>query len=268
MNKAEKINAILEVVNRGIPKRTLEPQLNGRTIRQMLRGERVTERKVEEIYANLQTCQERMEAAKRKSSGYQEMYPEVGKEVKIKAVLEAVASGKCAKYGLDPGGTGNAIRDLQRGISVGIGKLNEMYDNLLKMSCKADKRRKKRATMASAQVSSIKQPTGSDKEPSSRLSGKLREQEKQVAFLVDKVATLEAKIGELTMRLEQANLPLKIAGITVVQKSDRIGGRAYLRWYGQCRHQGKQRWIYIGKDKNRATEKITQWISKNEWNGQ
>lgn len=258
MKTEEKIKAILDAVNAGTPKRQLELPSNGRTIRQMLRGERVTERKVEEIYANLQAYQSNQEEAKRKRANYHEMYPEVAKETKISAVLGAVASGRCAKCRLDPAGTGNAIRDLQQGLGVGICKLNEMYDNLLKMSGKAPKRRAK----TKAERPEKKGNGGPD------LERKVQEQEKQLAYLLDKVAGLEAKIGELSVALEQANLPQKIAGMTVVQKTDVIGGRAYARWYGMCRHQGKQRWIYIGKDKKRAAEKIEQWIAKNKWTGQ
>ena len=272
MTKDEKIAAIVEAVNSGVCKRKLDPKLNGRDVRNLLNGESVTERKIDEIYENLQAHQENSDVGKDRLEAYRKIYPEVATETKIRTILTAVESGQCSKNGLDPVGTGNAVRDLEKGKTIGIARINEMYDKVLKITGDSKKQRAKakarqcqgtEAKTKKEEKKSLANKGDAGKTPENTLEKRLKEQEKQIGYLLNQVSLLEAKVTQLAAALEQVGRPLKVEGITVTQKTDIVAGKKYTRWYGICRENGKQRWIYIGKDKNKAEEKIKRWIGKN-----
>lgn len=94
------------------------------------------------------------------------------------------------------------------------------------------------------------------------LKVRILEQDKQIATLQEKVRILEQTVVELSGMVNQRT-PLKVLGLTVTQKLDIVKGRRYRRWYAIYRENGTRRLIYIGKDINRAEEKIQAWLEKN-----
>lgn len=278
MTLEEKVEEIKKAVQSGVAKRRIDVKGNGVNMRKVLKGKKVSEQCIEEMYANLLKYRENPGASKVRREKYRNASPEVSQKEKVKAIRKAVKSG-VKKNDLDPFGGGDAIRKLEKGKAVGLAKINEMYANLLSQkqwgtqtaSPTKGKGRKKRVTMSGKQ-SPEKRP-GKDNAPGSNatveipargdehVKNRALEQNEQIDALVQKVRILEEKVGELSGTVKPRT-PLKVLGLTVTPKVDIVKGRKYRRWYAIYRENGTRRWIYIGKDVKKAEEKIQAWREK------
>ena len=275
----EKVEEIKKAVQSGLPKRTIDMKGNGVKVRLLLKGKRVSEECIEELYSNLLKYRENPCEARVRLEKYSNSHPEVPQKEKVKAIRKAIKSGT-KKNDLDPFGGGDAVRKLEKGKGVGSGKINEMYANLLfqkkgaskpapERSTKGGKERKSTAgngqaskkrlakEKASGKSSGGKMPSTSDE----CLKTKFLEQKEQIATLLEKVRILEEKVGELSVAVNPRT-PLKVLGLTVTQKLDIVKGKKYRRWYAIYRANGTRQWIYVGKDVSKAEEKIQSWLEK------
>ena len=311
MTLDEKVEEIKEAVKSGVPKRRIGVGCASVTMRKVLEGEKVSDKMIEKMYANLQAYRENRDEREARREKYRDANPEISKGKKIEEIKEAVKSG-IAKYRLDPFGGGDAVRKLMNGKSVGVIKINEIYANLLVInnSLKTEREQCTTSSNQNTQDPSAVLPkaekrqkrpssekTGSDKnkgkkedttpkneektrektrkdsgqnalENDGQLHKKVLQQEKQIAELSTKVIHLEETVREITEFMgSNKRRPMKVLGITVTQKTDKVGDKKYRRWYGIYRGidgKEKARWIYIGKDVTRAEEKIKAWFEKNE----
>lgn len=55
----------------------------------------------------------------------------------------------------------------------------------------------------------------------------------------------------------------KVLGWTITQKTIGAKGLRYQKYYGTRYINGKQKWVYIGDNPDRAEEKIRAWMQKN-----
>jgi hypothetical protein len=277
MSPKEKVKEIKKAVKSGVAKRRIDVQGNGVNVRKVLKGEKVSEECIEQMYANLLECRENPRASKARRERYSNLHPEVPPKEKVKAISKAVETG-IKKTDLDPFGGGDAVRKVLRGQAVGCAKINEMYANWLSLKEEAgqtvpEKKTKgrKRRVPKSGQVQSSKKRQAKDKASSGNArvelpsSGdehiRILEQNEQIASLQEKVRILEEKVAELSVAVNPRT-PLKVLGLTVTQKLDIVKGRKYRRWYAIYRENGTRRWIYIGKDLKKAEEKIQSWREK------
>lgn len=261
MTLEEKVEEIKKAAQSGVAKRRIDVKGNGVNMRKVLKGIKVSEQCIEEMYANLLKYRENPAASKARREKYRNASPEVPQKEKVKAIRKAVKSG-AKKNDLDPFGGGDAIRKLERGKAVGLAKINEMYANLLSL----------RAAKTQVEQKTKGRKRGAVKMPSPRQSKNKTAAAKatveipsssnvQIATLLEKIRILEEKVGQLSGAVNPRE-PLKVLGLTVTQKVDIVKGKKYRRWYAIARENGKRRWIYIGKDVKKAEEKIQAWREK------
>ena len=267
MTTEEKIQKIVAAVNAGVPKIRLDRETHGASVRRLIRGKRVTVRKINEIYENLVSEQQNPQNSQEELDEYRNYCPDVPKETKIKEIIKAVNRDSVPKIKLDRSGAGNAVRNLISGKkSVGIRKINLMYARLQTIFSEENKSKSKSKSKSKKKTTNTDKKTEKKKVAKTKdnLKSKVLEQEKQISYLLNRMSFLEDKITELEKCLTiQNSSPTKVNGITITQKVDIVKGNKYKRWYGIYRENNKQRWIYIGKDKSKAKEKIDAWLSKN-----
>jgi hypothetical protein len=271
MTTAEKVQEIKKAVKSGIPKRRIDVKGNGVIAYNLLQGKNVSDACIDEMYANLLEYHANPEIVKTRRSQYFNMHPDVSQKKKIQAIRNAVKKG-AVKFHLDPFGGGSAVRKLEQGLSVSSAKINEMYANLLSLGNQAVPKSPTNncAEIVNDKASSKKRPERKAKAKTSSTAGKNNKSAAvkrsgpngQIATLLEKIRILEDRVSELSEALK-AKTPLKVKGLTVTQKLDKVKGKGYRRWYAIYRENGIRRWIYIGKDVNQAEEKIQSWFEKN-----
>lgn len=277
MTREEKVEAIKKAVKGGVAKRRIDLEGNGAKVRQLLKGKNLSEKCIERIYGSLLEYQKNpgYKPQKARREKYLDMHPEVPAKEKKKTILKAIKSG-VKKNHLDPFGGGDAVRKIEKNHKVGIAKINEMYANLLSMEKKVAKtfsgKKTNKQKMPSKKTNAVQEKEtskDSEKDPRKRdcalgdyLNLEILKQNRQIVLLLEKVQILENKIEELFGTVTPKT-PLKVLGLTVTQKQDVVKGRKYRRWYAIYRKNGTRRWIYIGKDINKAEEKIRSWLEKN-----
>ncbi|NUM37311.1 MAG: hypothetical protein HUU50_22435 [Candidatus Brocadiae bacterium] len=252
----EKAEEIKKAVQSGVAKRAIDRKGNGVNVRRLLEGKKVAEECIEEIYANLFEYRKSPGERKARLEKYSHSHSEVSQKEKVKAIRKAIKSGM-KKSDLDPFGGGDAVRKLEKGEPVGAYKINEMYEKLLSLKHAAGKvPAKKKAKRQKKQVS---------KKGEAFTEKKFVEQKEQISTLLEKVKILEEKVIALS-GVVNTKTPLKVLGLTVTQKLDIVKGKGYRRWYAIYRENGTRQWIYIGKDVNKAEEKIQSWLEKRRSN--
>lgn len=165
------------------------------------------------------------------------------KEEKRLLLREAMLAG-VPKKKLDIKGKGYSARRLLRGGGNTEKKIDEMYENLL-----AFRNNGGRKTNAPCKEG---------------IEHRVKEQEQEIAALKKRVESLEKVIKQTqeTEKNKKKKQTRKVLGIPITQKTDVVGGRKYVRWYGYTKLNGKRRWIYIGKDLCLAETKIKTWLEK------
>lgn len=256
----EKAEEIKKAVQSGLPKRTIDMKDNGVKVRLLLKGKRVSEECIEEIYSNLLKYRENPCEARVRLEKYSNSHPEVPQKEKVNAIRKAIKSGT-KKNDLDPFGGGDAVRKLEKGKSVGSGKINEMYANLLFQKKGASKPAPERSAKGGKKRKSTTGTGQASKKRQAKEKASYFEQKEQIATLLEKVRILEEKVGELSVAVNPRT-PLKVLGLTVTQKLDIVKGKKYRRWYAIYRANGTRQWIYVGKDVSKAEEKIQSWLEK------
>lgn len=232
--KKKKVEAIIKAAESGAVKDKLDPCGGGDAVRKLQQGKSVGTAKINEVYANLLE----MESGDC-TKNTREKTPKVSVSQK-----KGKAQRKPASKEQKP----------RRSRSPQIkGKAN-------KPSAK-EKENKTKARKDVGQKESSPQRDNA-------VCKKVEQQEKQIAELTAKVTILEDTVREITEFMgSNKKRPIKVLGITVTQKTDKVGDRQYRRWYGIYRGvdgKDKPRWIYIGKDVTCAEEKIRAWLEKNE----
>ncbi len=256
MTIKEKAEEIKKAVQAGVSKRTIDRKGNGRNVRRLVEGKKVSEECIEEIYLNLLEYRPNRGERKERLEKYKHSHSEVSQKEKVKAICKAIKSGM-KKSDLDPFGGGDAVRKLEKGKPVGSAKINEMYANLLSM--------KEAAGKAPAKKKAKRQKKNVSKKAVTLQEKKFSEQKEEINSLLEKVRILEEKVVTLS-GLVNPKHPLKVLGLTVTAKLDIVKGKGYRRWYGIYRENGRRQWIYIGKDINKAEEKIQSWLEKRRSN--
>lgn len=242
----EKIHAIVNALNGGMPKNKIDRIGNGGAVRTILKGGRPEERKIEEMYANVVVYQEK----KVERSQFKIKVPpkaDLTRQEKEQVLIDAMKNG-IPKSTLDKKCKGASAARLQQGARVRLSKIDTMYDNLLSF-----------LGYASQQT---KEGQGAGHE--NYLKEKVRTLEMMVSSLFEQTTALKAQVQTLQAQQQSfSHLPQPkkktrtILGISIVQKTDKVRGKAYKRWYGTYRANGKQRWIYIGNDLSLAQQKIS-----------
>lgn len=249
MTPIEKHKEIVEAIKNGVPKKRVNPENNGSLARRLIKGEKVADEKIEEMYKNLIEYRNNPNKYREINESYRDYLPQVSKEEKIQQIIQAVNSG-VVKNHLDPTGVGDAVRKLRKGENVGAGKINEMYARLLAL------RQEKAIDLPGRKVESLN---------IENLINKIQEQNKEIETLKTKMASLQKQMKELAKGQEKENRKkqtIKVLGVSLVEKTDIVRGKKYKRWYGNFRENGKQRWIYIGIDITKAREKIRNYLEE------
>lgn len=170
-------------------------------------------------------------------------------EEKRLLLREAMVLG-VPKRKLDQKCRGAAALVLFRGRTNTPQKIDEMYENLLKFRNNGG--------------SHSKAPSGEKRE---ELSLKVKEQELEITALKSRLDALEKTIQRQEKeKNEKKKQGKKVLGVPITQKTDVVGGRKYVRWYGYIHQNGKRRWIYIGKDVSLAEAKIKAFLEKEKTN--
>lgn len=241
-SKEEKVKAIKKAAQSGMAKERLDPFGGGNAVRKLLQNESVGATKINEVYANLLAMDNslKMESescTKRLKTQETQKAPVTPKKASTKAQKSPVSSERKTK---------NVLEAREEKATV-------------------PPKKEHKAKEKSQKVSSQREKTP---ESDGQLHKKVLQQEKQIAELSAKVSHLEETVREITEFMgSNKKRPMKILGITVTQKTDKVGDKKYRRWYGIYRGvdgKAKARWIYIGKDVTRAEEKIKAWLEKNE----
>lgn len=250
MTPKAKQTEIVKAIKNGVPKVRINPENKGNLARRLLKGENLPAEEIDRMHENLLEYRRNPNKYRAINESYRNYMPEVSREDKIKQIVQAVESGT-AKNWFDPAGVGDAVRKLQKGKFVGEGKINEMYAKLLALCGK--------------------QPNPPPGKKAKQISGKDRvsticEQQKQLEALKIQVASLQKQVKELAQatkaKASKKKQIIKVLGVTVVEKTDKVRDKKYKRWYGTFREEGKQHWIYIGADITQARSKIRNYLEK------
>lgn len=258
MTLKEKVEEIKRAIGSGLAKRRIDVKGNGANVRKVLEGRKVSEERVEEMYAKLLENRENPDAGKERLAKYRNTHAEVPPKEKVRVIRKAVRSGM-AKNALDPFGGGDAVRKLEKGKGVGAAKINEMYANLLSQKEVVAQTAAPKKTKGGKRGMASEKGLAKDKARGGTATDEMPNE--QITALLQKVRILEDKVGQLSEAVNP-KLPLKVLGLTVTQKRDIVKGKKYRRWYAIYRKDGARRWIYIGKDVKKAEEKIQSWLEK------
>jgi len=162
------------------------------------------------------------------------------KEEKIIRIKIAIKNG-ISKIKLDPKGHGNALRRLEKNFPITAEKLEEIFINLQKLETKGKKE--------------IKQEKF------------ILEQNKEIKILKEIICKLE---NNLKAAKDEKTLikrkPKKVLGLTIIIKTNKTRKYKYIRYYALYKDKEKNKYshIYIGKDINKAEEKIKAWYKRNK----
>lgn len=247
MQRGDKIQQILSVYNSGMPINKIDPIGGGSSVRTLLKGGNPTDRKVNQMYLNVVAYRKQtMKDVKLNLA----LAPSASLTVfqKRQILIDAALSG-IPKSTINPKSHGASVTRLLEGKPVWPKTLERMYSNLLDY----------------AGYNEDQSDTGE-----SFYKQKIQLLEETLLSVVDQMQVLETQMGLLQSQLNSLNhLPKpnessarKICGLTVIQKTDRVKGRAYKRWYAIDNRTSKRRFIYIGKDLSKAKDKIQKALKK------
>lgn len=237
----DKILQIINACNTGMPKKHIDPIGAGSSVRTLLQGGKPTDRKIDEMYANviayqqqqLRTYKINLALAPKDSLTTQQ---------KEHLVIQAVNAG-IPKDKLNPSSHGSSINRLLQGKKIQAKTVDAMYQNLLAHLGYYD---------------------GDAFSEQKFYAHKVKCLEATIVNLVDQVQELQSKVQSLQSlcqsftQLPQPDVrcPRKICGLTIIQKTDRVKGYAYKRWYALYKQGKKRHLIYIGNDLANAQAKI------------
>lgn len=99
------------------------------------------------------------------------------------------------------------------------------------------------------------------------LQDKIWEIQHTLDLLVFKVSDLDTKIQAMSLGETKPEPKIKqdykeVLGFRIVQKWVSSGGKRYLKWYGVQQKEGKQVWVYLGDNPDKAEEKIKESLKK------
>jgi len=252
VSKGEKAKAIKNAVQSGVAKGKLDPFGGGDAVRKLMKDKPIGDVKINEMYANLLAIDESLKIESEhctKSSTLQTQ--ETQKASAIVPQKEGKAQRKAAQK------TQKSPVSHESKSKKVLGAREEKAT----VSPTKERKTKEKSRKVSGQKEQASESDG-------QLHKKVLQQEKQIAELTAKVTHLEETVREITEFMgSNKRRPIKVLGITVTQKTDKVGDKKYRRWYGIYRGvdgKAKARWIYIGKDVTRAEEKIKAWLEKNE----
>lgn len=211
-------------------------------------------------------------------------------EAKKKAILKACKT--FSKTQLDPRGKGRYILSLERKDRIAEEKVNEIYENTLRLQVKSKgKQEALDKTLHNAlDKKAEKLDNVLDNKKALPLDNvldnwqnRLQQLEKTVQELdtavnlilarqkglEDRLASLEASslaLEDKHKATEQGknNQATKLLDFALVQKKTSSAGRQYQKWYAVKRIEGKQVWVYVGENVNKAEAKIKAWIGKQQ----
>lgn len=247
MQREDKIQQILSAYNNGMPIKKIDPVGGGSSVRILLKGGNPTERKVNQMYLNVMTYKKQVMKDVKLNLA---LAPSASLTVlqKRQLLIDAVLSG-IPKSTINPKSHGASMARLLEGKPVWPKTLERMYSNLLDYA-------------------------GYNEDQSNREEAfykqKIKLLEETLLSVIEQMQVLETQVGLLQSQLSSLNhLPKpnenaarKICGLTVIQKTDRVKGRAYKRWYAIDNRASKRRFIYIGKDLSKAKDKIQKALKK------
>lgn len=173
------------------------------------------------------------------------------KQEKVQAIKEALLAG-VPKRKIDKKGRGYSAYRLLSGKGNTDKKIDEMYENLIIF--------RNNGVGVKSQAVAQEEPALVQSNSQEGLEKRVKDQEIEIAGLKKRLESLEKAAQK---QEEKKKKPAKkILGVPITQKTDIVGGRKYVRWYGYKQQNGKRRWIYIGKDFSQAFPKISAFLEK------
>ena len=246
VSREEKVKTIKKAVKSGVAKGKLDPFGGGDAVRKLMKDKPVGVVKINEVYANLLAIESEH---CRKSS------PQKTQETRKASAVVAQKEGEAQKKAASKAQKTLVSRERT------TQKVSEAKEEKATVSPKKERKAKEKSRKVPGQKEKTSESDG-------QLHKKILQQEKEIAELSAKVTSLEETVREITEFMgSNKRRPMKVLGITVTQKTDKVGDKKYRRWYGIYRGvdgKAKARWIYIGKDVTRAEEKIKAWLEKKE----
>lgn len=156
---------------------------------------------------------------------------------------------------IDKTGKGSNIKRIDK---VSERKIEELYQQVVELE-----RQKK---------TKVKKDKSEEITPNWALSlqDKIGEIQQTLDLLVLKISELDTKIqamslGEVKPKIKQEYK--EVLGFRIVQKWVSSGGKRYLKWYGVQQKEGKQVWVYLGDNPDKAEDKIKESLKKQKGRG-
>ncbi len=181
------------------------------------------------------------------------------------AILKAAT--QFSKRKIDVVGKGKAVKKLQSGQEVTPSKLEEMYQNVLLLQgttpAKSELPKKVGKELPKEKGQKKEQPTiATLQETLEIFMARQAVLEKRMSSLEKECALVLGQNRQpvLEGKKEEANKPF--FGFALVLKTITSNGKKYRKWHAVKVIGGKQKWIYIGKEKAKAQEKIAQWVER------
>ena len=175
-----------------------------------------------------------------------------------KAILAAIKNGEVSGRKIDKKGKGANISRMKKGIVVGEKVIREIQKLLEETTGKLEEKlleENRNPQKISKELEETRGKLCKSLEEISQLKRVNTTNEIKIIELKAEIKKLEQKQPKL---LEETRGKEKVLGLSLVQKTDH--GQLY--WYAFKMYQSKMHWVYIGKDKSKAREKIEKWLTE------
>lgn len=163
-------------------------------------------------------------------------------------IVRAIESKEVTARGIDKKGKGTNITHIREGMAVREKTIQELYTQLLAIRGNLPIRSQEPAKATKKQA---KGNLAQALAEIARMKEQQIEYERTIADLREKQQQPEQK------QIQESKGKEKILCFSLMQKLDH--GKLY--WYACKKNKGKLSWVYIGKEKNKAEEKIKIWLN-------
>jgi len=198
---------------------------------------------------------------------------------KIKAILEAVASGKYSGVELEPSRKGKTISDMKKGKPVSTAKVDAIYTLLCELEGQAQEEKEQAQeqtvdkriveleqenTRLKAENESLRKEIEKMKEQKQEQAQEHKEQSQEqvdIVTLAKTVAELKAEMEQIKNKQEHS---VKTSDHEIIMgwhiRPKKAGG--VMRLYANKSIGGKQHIVYVGNDPAKAEVKIREYCAK------
>jgi hypothetical protein len=242
-----KIQKILEACKNGMPKKQIDPKGNGSSVRGLEKKDKVTQAKIDQMYANVLAYQKNiapLTTFKLKIDPNARLTNEQKCQLLKDAVVHGVSASQIEKN------SHGVMKRLLADQSIRETTVDRLYANLLAFF-------------------GYNIPANNCDNKLQSAPDRIRALEVHTLNFIEQIEDLKAEVEHLKKLLEKPSQtsasckrPRKICGLTVTLRSSKSNGKTYKRWYAITKKDSKRKMIYIGKTLANAEKKIRQGLTR------